>query len=739
MGFKTWVWAGAAWAALSTALPAQAGAPGAENLSSGPLPVRTAVTPPDMISGGDIRLVIDDASRPARSVEVWVDGRRTPVRFERSDGALTGVLRGLPLGPSEVVVRAPGYAETRLALVNHSLGGPIFSGPQTQPWICAAVTARPATDDAAAVEASGLAVDAQSADCLAPPVRSLFYRTTAQDCGEGGDPATACFQPYDPRATRPHDMARITGPDGRERDFIVQVERGSLNRGLYDLAVLFDPSGPADRRLSGWNGKMVWAFGGSGGNQRRQTPPASSWMHNDALALGFMVGVSNLTDGSRNNNRVLAAETLMMAREYVSDAYGPVRHLIGQGCSAGSMQQNNIATMYPGLIDAATIACAYPDSESLQLEITDQFLLSRYFQSEAFRAANPGASEGVLAQVRTAISGHKDDGVMEGWGRFLPGYAPGVTGTAPSSNGCRLPNALVYEPERNPNGVRCATPDLSVNIWGVYPGTNVGRQFRDNVGVQYGFNALLSGAIDAENFLALNAHIGGLDTDARLIDQRMTGDPEAITIAYRAGLVSDGHVLASTPIIDIRGEENSSVHANWHSFALRDRLQNANGNLDSYAIWRVGLPLRGHPWTNNPTWKETGLGLRSLTTLDAWLDAIDADHAPGSRPERVRRNRPASLTSFCYLGADYVHEVTDEATCDRDPNLAYYTGTRQVAGAPRSADVLKCQLKPVDPADYRGRLTPDQLDRLRRIFADGVCDWSKPGVSQQPAQTWMRF
>lgn len=734
MNLKRFVCAGVALAALGAAIPALAETPPASAL-----PVRTAVTPPDMISGGDIRLMIDDAQRPARSVQVLVDGRRVPVRFERFDGALTGVLRGLPLGASEVVVRASGHAEARLTLVNHSLGGPIFSGPQTQPWVCAAVVARPATEDTAAVEASGLAADAASGDCLAPPVRTLYYRTTSQDCGEGGDPAKACFQPYDPKAARPADMARIAGPDGRERDFVVQVERGSLNRGLYDLAVLFDPSAPADRRLSGWNGKMVWAFGGSGGNQRRQTPPASSWMHDDALARGFMVGVSNLTDGSRNNNRVLAAETLMMAREYVSDVYGPVRHLIGQGCSAGSMQQNNIATMYPGLIDAITIACAYPDSESLQLEITDQFLLTRYFQSDAFKAANPGASDAVMAQVRRAISGHKDDGVTQGWGRFLPGYAPGVTGTAPSSNGCRLPNALVYEPERNPDGVRCATPDLSVNIWGVYPGTKVARQFRDNVGVQYGLNALLSGAIDAENFLVLNEHIGGLDTDTRPTSQRMTGDPDAIAMAYRAGLVSDGRVLAATPIIDIRGEENSSVHANWHSFALRDRLQKANGNLDNYAIWRVGLPLLGQPWTNNPRWKETGLGLRSLVTLDGWLDAIEADHGPGTRAERVRRNRPAGLTSFCFRGADYVHEITDEATCDREPDLAYYTGTRQVAGAPRSADVLKCQLKPVDLADYRGRLSPDQADRLRRIFPQGVCDWSKPGVGQQPAQTWMRF
>lgn len=706
------------------------GATAAQAQQGAALVVHTATTPPDLVSGGDIRLVVENFTGAPSSVHVWIDGVRALVRFERRYDQVSGVLTGLKPGSNAVTVRGPGGSEAALTVVDHPLSGPLFSGPQLKPWICAAVTARPATPDAAAVEASGLASDAQGDDCQAPPTRQLFYRTTTEDCAETADRPNPCFLPYDAKATRPADMARIVGADGRTRDFIVQVERGALNRGLYDLAVLYDPKAPAVRRLAGWNGKLVWMFGGSGGNQRRQTPPASSWMNVDALGHGFMVGVSNLTDGSRNNNRVLSAETLMMAREYVSDTYGPVRHLIGQGCSAGSMQQNAIATMYPGLIDGVTIACAFPDSESLQLEITDAFLLQHYFASEAFKAVNAGASDARLADIRAAISGHKDDGVLEGWGRFLPGYAPGVTGTAPSSNGCRLPNALVYDPEHNPGGIRCGTADLGRNIWGVYPDTGAGRQFRDNVGVQYGLHAFLSGAIDAENFLALNAAVGGLDQDSRVRAERMEGDPEAIVTVYRGGLISDGHVLASTPIIDLRGEENSSVHANWHSFALKARLLNANGDLNNYAMWRVGLPLAGAPWTNNPSWRTTGLPLRSLLTMDAWLDAIEADRAPGTRKERIGRNRPAGLTSFCYLGTDYSREITNEGVCDADPSLHYYTGTRQVAGAPFTADVLKCELKPITVADYDGRLSPEQVDRLRRIFPSGVCDWSRSGQGQ---------
>ncbi len=69
-----------------------------------------------------------------------------------------------------------------------------------------------------------------------------------------------------------------------------------------------------------------------------------------------------------------------------------------------------------------------------------------------------------------------------------------------------------------------------------------------------------------------------------------------------------------------------------------------------------------------------------------------------------------------------------------------YSFPRGVAGASISNDVVKCQLKPVSAADYRITLTMDEMARLRRIFPDGVCDWSKPGVGRERfAGTWQVF
>jgi hypothetical protein len=46
----------------------------------------------------------------------------------------------------------------------------------------------------------------------------------------------------------------------------------------------------------------------------------------------------------------------------------------------------------------------------------------------------------------------------------------------------------------------------------------------------------------------------------------------------------------------------------------------------------------------------------------------------------------------------------------------------------------------VDFADYQVKLSDAQKERLKALFPGGVCDWSKPGVEQQPsAGPWQSF
>ncbi len=69
-----------------------------------------------------------------------------------------------------------------------------------------------------------------------------------------------------------------------------------------------------------------------------------------------------------------------------------------------------------------------------------------------------------------------------------------------------------------------------------------------------------------------------------------------------------------------------------------------------------------------------------------------------------------------------------------------HTGLRMVAGGPLTNDVLKCELKPIDPSDYGVSFGAEEMARLEAIFPDGVCDWSKPGVGQVPnTRTWLSY
>ena len=67
-----------------------------------------------------------------------------------------------------------------------------------------------------------------------------------------------------------------------------------------------------------------------------------------------------------------------------------------------------------------------------------------------------------------------------------------------------------------------------------------------------------------------------------------------------------------------------------------------------------------------------------------------------------------------------------------------YANPRVVAGAPATDDVFKCELKPIDKADYQRPVTDAQLAALRTVFPQGVCDYTK-SVQQRPAQTWLAY
>jgi len=728
----------------------------------------------DMVTGGSALVQI--LLPPAATIDklhVQVADRDVTSEFAaRGDGRIIGLISGLAEGPNEVTADVGGSQRVSLVFTNHKIGGPLISGPQVTPFVCATPTPQAATATTAATNASGLSTAAIDDQCNIATEVTLFYRTSTPGCAPVSPdpsppataPANACFRPYDPAAA-PADLAMTTTTTGLTVPYIVRVERGTLNRGIYEIVVLFDPKS-ADVKAGwkpyapqpGWNGKVLYSFGASTGQPRRQYRSEQTWSDNDAaLAGGFLVAINSMTDSKYNSNRISMSETVMMMKEKITKSYGEITAVIGNGCSGGSINQLTTASIFPGLLDGIQPMCTYPDSETTGMEVSDCTLLVSFYNSPAWAALMTGKTQAEINAKKAAINGHVDQTGCHAWVNTFsnigrPGnYVPlvvidNVTGKTAEfgakRNNCELPEGDVYDPVSKPDGVRCTGADHAIAILGKAPGTNHARDTRDNVGVQYGLKAFLAGTITAEEFVTLNEKIGGSDADNVLIPARSVGDAEALAIVYRAGIVSDGKHLASTAIMDMRGNDDSNlsppapkgalgIHHEWRSFSLRARLDDANGNHDNHVMWRYGTSLVAPP----------AMMLQSFLAMDKWLAAARADkHA--TLAARIAATKPAEARDFCILPSDTLFStpVTDAALCNAEPALTPHASPRQVAGGPLAENILKCALRPIDRTEYAAvGLTDDQFTRLSAVFPDGVCDFSKPGVGQQDAVSPLDF
>ncbi len=242
--------------------------------------------------------------------------------------------------------------------------------------------------------------------------------------------------------------------------------------------------------------------------------------------------------------------------------------------------------------------------------------------------------------------------------------------------------------------------------------------------------------------MTLNEKIGGFDADGNRTAARAVADPEALPIAYRAGIVSSGANLGKLPIIDSRGYDEQGIHYIWRSFSERARIDGAYGDHDNQVMWRYGTGLL--PATAAQV---AAVTVKSFLTMNDWLSNLLAT-APKATLNDARTHaqvvaaKPAAAVDLCFLTGDpnFTTPVTDMGLCDADPRLMTHASPRQVAGGPLEENILKCQLKPLNPSDYAPvAFTAGQWTRLNAAFPGGVCDWSKPGVGQQEAISPLTF
>jgi hypothetical protein len=289
---------------------------------------------------------------------------------------------------------------------------------------------------------------------------------------------------------------------------------------------------------------------------------------------------------------------------------------------------------------------------------------------------------------------------------------------------CAVPAEQQYDAETNPGGVRCTVTDYQVAIWGRRAQDGFAKRPLDNVGIQYGLNALTSGLVTAEQFVDLNEKIGGVDIDLRFQPDRTEADPGSPAVAYRASQVTNGLHLAKVPIVDLRGTSNNEIHTDYHSWEVRARLDRDAGGHANQVIWTNAGSLAGDPDATTA----------AFLLVDRWLAAVEADTSARTLEAKVLRNKPADAVDACWIAG---RKVTDMSTCRTA--FPYYGAPRIAAGGPLTNDVMKCRLKPLERADYDVAFTDEQWSRLQAAFPTGVCDWNRRSVGYQRGLPWMTF
>lgn len=654
--------------------------------------------------------------------------------------------------------------------------GPLFSGPPQFPFICTSLTeglGQPLIDNHAG---RGNAVFREtwlgpwifgapvgySENCSIATRVDYFYFSRAKQA----------FVLLKRRDAVSDDVERITLADGREVDFIVRAERGTINRFLYSIAMLApfaeQLDSPQQLDNSAWNRKLLYKFQGGVGIghwQGRMRMEKKHALYYEALRRGYAVAFSSGSSTDTHYNLTLAEETALLLKQHFAATYGAPLHTIGLGGSGGAILQYLLAQNRPGLIDGAIAQLSYPDMVTQISYVADCDLLERYFD-EQYRQM-PDSKWGDWSFRQTIQGVGSSTRALESSKHANP-YAP-----APGANTCtrgwrgHVQNVMnpywahpaygkALELFRYPDAVKQQT---KWNYWNdlanIYPQDEAGfgKSSWDNVGVQYGLVALRRGELSVDEFLELNSCVGSWKpaSEMRLGDYpwnpggdekhpdpwdaanmnlsaeckhgtpapRSAASVDAIAAAFDSGQVFKGKI--DIPVIDVRWylDPALDIHHLLGSFAARARIDVYNGSHDNQIIWVAEC---------DDIDAET---LERKCSYDPSAAALDV------MEEWLTHGKPAAAVDSCFdhdgrlidSGSEVWGGVLDDKlTGACTLRFPIHATARQMAGEGIAGNVLKCDLKPVEQALNDGaygsvQFTPPQMQRLQQIFVDGVCSY----------------
>ena len=756
---------------------ASAGNPGLEGPAM-TVRLRVLSSAPEWVSGGDARIHVTAAPGQRDKLELWLNGAKLSTALAEVSDGLEGVISGLRLGDNLLEVKhRNANVRDAITLTNHPITGPMFSGPQQTPFVCTtiqgAVGRQPLVDSATApgyrvTNAAGELIG-YSRNCSIDTFVGYFYRSTA---------GTLKAMPAD--GSRPADMGMVTLADGRTVDFVIRREIGSINRFLYSIAMLAPRGESAEvPDTSLWNRKLLYWFQGGVAVGHSQGTVHGGSMNLDILGQGYAIVHSSGNNTGTHYNMQLAGETAMMTKERFIERYGVPLYTVGLGGSGGAIQQYLIAQNQPGVLDGLLPVQSYPDMVTQTIHVGDCELLEHYM--DATDRANPrwrvtknrsllvgfNAEEGFarvndpLAALKTALGYSTAPGTTE----CVPAWR-GLTPLAMNPLYGQAPNQSFWDPMADILSIRWTHYDDLRNVYGV-DATGAARPTWDNVGVQYGLASLKAMKITPAEFLDVNRGIGGWKHPSQMVQEtfpffgtgaaevnkaltipgyfdpwsrknmnlspgpgepapRTRGDPIAMRAAYTSGHVFSGRL--DVPAIDHRQymERELDMHNSHQSFAVRQRVQQAMGHSDHLVIWFTDtIPL-------TPKVSQT---MEALAVMDQWLMNIRANPRAG-----IAGNKPPMAVDACFDRNGQLMQAGGGAwdgILDARPagpcTMAFplYGTSRIVAGAPIEGGIYDCARKSVDTAVADGTYapwTPSAADvaELKRIFPDGVCDYSRP-------------
>jgi len=640
---------------------------------------------------------------------------------------------------------------------------PLFAGKNQYPFVCETERSRlgqPLVDN---TRGWGVPVYAETKKGK----RSELIIGYSKDCSL----PTRVFYSYN---TEKRNRVFQQVPDSTEAlpkkaDLIIRIETGTINRYMYAMLM---PSSRNDELLkpdlSKWNGKLIYYFRGGIGigfqqgvlRMHRMSKSMSKY-----LEQGYAIVFSTATETANGYNIWLQEDTALRLKKNFSLRYAEPKFTIGYGGSGGAIQQYLMGQNNPGaVIDGGIAVVAYPDMLS-QINYTLDCELSEYY----FEHLSKDREFWAPVEQRTMIQGLANNPKESRQLQWLDNIAQLLRFEWPrnhqGANECnsRWRGSLqyVHNPVFNPHYTRYHK-NIRGRVYWTHWQDN--REFFgtdshgrapipwSNEGVQYGLKALQDKKISPQQFLDLNAKIGGWLPQEEMVQEHywyasddpslsrystysqhnMTHKGERLDVAARSngslsaarGAYLSGNIYLGElhrPIIDVRpyADQVLDIHHSWSALSSRKRIQQRMGTHNLQIIWQSQLPLK--PYAD------------ALAMMDEWLTRADANGGDyhSAKPDNAMDLCQSNDGEILHKGAtvwDGSWNNKPDGECTKI--MPFYQGSRNVAGEDISSDIFFCQRISVRKAIEKGfygdfDMDPYQ-DELEKIFSKGVCDYSQP-------------